>query len=385
MFDHLSIHTKVRRLGYLKLLVQQYFDKDFIPIGTFNQFFERVAATPEIQRQLDNYSFYYRKDNKGIIELLGTGSSCEPYTRLAENLSIIAKSNYSYILTKYAKVYKVILERYLNEGNKFKFIEEQKVVQPITLFDLNVGSGNIFVLNAIDKFFFLKQILEKDFFYLKSLLSIISKENNGFEGTVKYEYVKENLFKEIDNQIRHYLSNPFLSQETRAKAIEFQKKVQNKNLKIRSYESIVEPRISWLLDLDLIDSVKHQKNILRLSSSGKKLLENIRETFDITLFIEIDYVKTFSAIYNIVPKSELQIEKRIEKYLNYAFINFRTLAPNRIAASQAIEYILQMCLLRDGILVEYNDIKKYLFNLDGRGYIMDWFPSENDGSIKKMF
>jgi len=41
-----------------------------------------------------------------------------------------------------------------------------------------------------------------------------------------------------------------------------------------------------------------------------------------------------------------------------------------------------MCLLRDGIIAEYKDIKKFIFTIDGKGYTIDWFPSENDGSIK---
>jgi len=385
LFDHINTHTKVRRLGYLKLLVQQYFDKDFISISSFNKYFERISGSNEIQQQLENYSFYYRKDSKGIIESLGTGASSEPYTRLAESLSIIARNNYSYILTKYAKVYKVIQERYQKEGNKFKFIEEQKVIQPISLFDLNVGTGNVFVLNALDKFFFLKQLLQKDFFYIKTILSILSKDaSSGDTKFGKYAFVKQLFLEELSDQITRYLAIPYLDKDLRNKAIDFERKQKSKTLKIRSYESIIEPRISWLLDLDLIDQVKHKQNILKLSGSGTKLLGKINEIFDIDAFVESDYVKTFSLIYDLNPKADFESDKKIEKYLNYAFINFKTLAPNRIAASQAIEYIAIMCLLREGILLEYGEIKRYLFKLDGKGYIMDWFPSENDGSLKKI-
>jgi hypothetical protein len=385
MFDFLNTHTKVRRLGYLKLLVQQYFDKDFISTNSFNQYFEKVASAVEIRQQLENYSFYYRKDSKGIIDPLGTGTSSEPYAKLAADLSIIAKNNYSYILTKYAKVYKIVQERYQKEKSKFKFIEEQKIAQPVSLFDLNVGTGNIFVLNALDKFFFLKLLLEKDFFYLKAIISIIYKN----EGVLihdfgKYGIVKQKFLDELREQLKQYLLTPYLEKELRNKAVKLEEKISLKNLKVRSYESIIEPRISWLLDLDLIDPIKHKQEVLKLSESGKVLLDKINNIFDFVLFSENDYVKTFSLIYRLNPKIEMQIDKRVAKYLNYAFINFKTLAPNRIAASQAIEYIVVMCLLREGILLEYSEVKKYLFNLDGKGYVMDWFPSENDGSIKKI-
>ena len=169
MFEYLSLHTKVRRLGYLKLLIEQYFDRDFLSISSFNQFFEKVAADKGVQRQLEEYYKYYKKDNKGIIEFLGTGASAGPYTKLAEDLAIIAKSNYSFILTKTGKVYKVIFEKYRKEREKFKFIEELNVSIPILLFE-EAQKNNLFVLNSLDKFFFLKLILEKDFLYMKSIL-----------------------------------------------------------------------------------------------------------------------------------------------------------------------------------------------------------------------
>lgn len=41
------------------------------------------------------------------------------------------------------------------------------------------------------------------------------------------------------------------------------------------------------------------------------------------------------------------------------------------------------CFLKDGLIIEYEEIKKYIFNSEGLKYIIDWFPSENDGSMKK--
>jgi hypothetical protein len=384
MFEYLSLHTKVRRLGYLKLLVEQYFDRDFLPVNSFNQYFEKVAADKSFQKQLDEYARYYRKDNKGIIEFLSTGASAEPYTKLAEDLSIIAKSNYSYILTKYGKVYKVIYERYKKERAKFRFIEELKVTKPMTLFEDEPTRSNLFVLNALDKFFFLKMILEKDFLYLKSILNIIGhKDDYSIKNrNVKYEIVKENLSRELLIQARAVHDSKQLSQNQKNKALQFEKKISSKDLQIRSYESIVEPRINWLLDLDLIDGSKHKQDSLVLTEQGESLLNKIKYIYDVENFIETEFVRTYCSVYKILPKSESIIEKRVEKYLNYAFINFKTLAPSRINASQAFNYISIMCLLRDGIVAEYTEIKKYIFTIDGKGYTIDWFPSENDGSIK---
>ena len=384
MFNYLSLHTKVRRLGYLKLLVQQYFERDFLSVNSFNQYFEKIASTKEIQAQLEEYSVYYRKDNKGIIEFLGTGASAGPYTKLAEDLSIIAKSNYSYILTKQGKVYKVISERYKKEKSKFKFIEESKVSIPLSLFEESSTRRNIFNLNALDKFFFLKLILEKDFLYIKSIINIIGYPNNYYSNDkkIKYAFIKENLLNELLDQIKAFQEVGKMSLNERHKAKQLERKISSKKLQIRSYESIVEPRLNWLLDLEIIDSIKFRQDIIVLSAKGEILLEKIRTLYNIENFLESNYVGAYCSIYNLHPKNEMVVSRRIEKYLNYAFINFKTLAPNRINASQAFNYISIMCLLRDGIVVEYEQIKNYVFTLDGKGYTIDWFPSENDGSIK---
>lgn len=384
MFEFLSLHTKVRRLGYLKLLTEQYFERDFLPVNSFNQYFEKLASEKDIQKQLEEYSIYYRKDNKGIIDFLGTGASAGPYTKLAEDLAIIAKSNYSYILTKHGKVYKVILERYKMEKSKFRFIEESKVTIPISLFEESSNRSNLFNLNALDKFFFLKVILEKDFLYIKSIITIIGNYSNySFKDKkIKYGIVKENLLNELSVQINSLQNSNQVSLNDKKKAIQFEKKIAEKNLQIRSYESIVEPRLNWLLDLDILDNTKYRQDILALSEQGKFLLHKISNIYKVEVFIENEFVSMYCSIYKLYPKKEYLIERRIEKYLNYAFINFRTLAPNRINASQAFNYISIMCLLRDGIIAEYKDIKNYVFNIDGKGYTIDWFPSENDGSIK---
>lgn len=385
MLSYLRLHTKVRRLGYLKLLVEQYLKTDFLPINTANQYFEKIAGDLSIQKKLKDYDFFFRKDANGIIENISTGASAQPYIELAENLSIIAKNNYSYIVTKYGKVYKVILEKYKKEPNKFKFFEEKRNLQTLGFFSSDDESKNVFILNFLDKIFFLKQILVKDLLFIKSILILINDQKNyhKIDKSVKHLSLKEGLHGEILKQLDQYLK---ISVD-----INIRKKIQNlivkfsrKQLKIRSYEDIIEPRVNWLLDLDLIDNILHKQGILKLSRSGLILLNAIKEEYDISSYIESNYIKVFSQTYQLNCKDDLGLNKKIEKYLNYSFINFKTLSPNRISASQSFTYISWMCLLRDGIVAEYKDIKDYIFTNDGKGYTIDWYPSENDGSLKKI-
>jgi len=383
--EYLSLHTKVRRLGYLKLLVKQYFHNDYWSYHSLSKYFERIASDGQIQKELDDYNSFYSKDKKGVIENLGTGVSAEPYIRLAEDLSLIARSNYSYILTKTGKIYKVILERYEKESSKFKFIEEQRVTKQLDIFGLNMHS-NLFALNPLDKFFFLRLLIEKDLIYLYSLLNIIRKSEKIYlrRHEIKYGHIKENLLSEVLLKIQSFETSPKVTHTTRINAIELKKKIAKKNLKMRSYESIVEPRINWLLDLDLIDGLKLRNGILTLTHAGDVLLDATTNIFDINLFLENDFLGVFNSLYDLNAKYKADQQNRIKKYLDYAFINFKTLAPNRISASQAITYISLMCFLREGFILEYKDVKSYIFAIDGKGYTIDWFPSENDGSIKKI-
>lgn len=382
--NNLRPHTKVRRLGYLKLLVVQYFKSDFISINTAKQYFEKIASTISVKTNIRDYDFFFRKDSKGVIDDIGTGVSSEPYLKLAEDLSIIAKNNYSYILTKYGKVYKVILEQYAKNPNKFKFFNDITEQPVLDIFSTERQSENIFILSYLDKLFFLKQILEKDFIYFKSILQIIKNQKTyKVNKKVKYFIVKENLHSEIFKQLTEVL-NLTVDSVKKIEILAIRSDYENKNLSIRSYEDIVEPRIGWLLDLDLIDNVNHKQGILKLSNTGLIFYNYLNKCFDITAFLEQFYVKAFSQAYNLISKNELNANKKIEKYLQYAFTNFRTLSPNRVSASQAITYISWMCILREGFILEYSTVKDYIFNNDGKGFTIDWYPSENDGSIKKV-
>ena len=71
----ITIHTKVRRLGYVKLLVLQYLKSDFYSINSFPNYFETVAGDKKIFTQLNDYFNYAYGDKKGIVEVGWNGNS----------------------------------------------------------------------------------------------------------------------------------------------------------------------------------------------------------------------------------------------------------------------------------------------------------------------
>jgi hypothetical protein len=73
----------------------------------------------------------------------------------------------------------------------------------------------------------------------------------------------------------------------------------------------------------------------------------------------------------------------ITLYTDEAFKLFKTEAPNRIAASQAIEFVSLKAFLEDHRILEASDVKEYLSKQKTNKYSLDWYASENDGSLSK--
>lgn len=385
MNNYLYVHTKVRRLGYLKLLIQQFFKTDFQSIMTFNMYFEKIASSDLIKNQLHDYSYLFNRDSKGIIEKINTGRSAYPYIKFAEDLNLIAKSNYSYVLAKYCKVYRVIYYKYLVEKDRYKHIGDNIDPYEYDLFDSVKEFPNIFLCNNLDKCFFLSLILKNDFLIIKSILYIIFCGNNSPVSTkgIKFYFIKIKLFETMISELQTFLSKSLMATDEKNKIRDLIRKYQSNTFSMRSFENLVEPRINWLMDLDLIDNSKYKYDRLSLSEQGEKLFKAIKSEINVNSLLENKYFSIINDLYNISNKVDKPSDKKIDKYIDEAFDYFKTLAPNRITISQAINYVCFSCMLKDGQIAEYQEIKNHLFKSEKKQYIIDWFPSENDGSMKK--
>lgn len=388
MRTHINPHTKVRRLGYLKLISELFRYRDYQPANILAPLLEKEAGKPEYIQQLRQYREKFRRDNKGVIENTGKGSSAQPYLDLAEDLGFLVVSNYSYILTKYSKVYQAISNHIKLEHKRFKNLTPDPYFRQLNIFygGEHYINTNIFILNNFDKLFFLRQLLLKDFLYFKSiLLAIHYQRYNAEEGRIKVRYglVKYSLNEILMEQLEHFLKeepNPYKKHAT----YEYFRKIKNRNLSIRSYESIVEPRISWLLDLGLIDSEMHMRNTLKLSEAGTRFLDSISNVFDVMHFVENDFIGSFAYSFQLNIKRKKASKTLLNTFLKESFVQFKTLAPNRITASQAINYTCFMTLFIQGIILEYNDVKSYILETEGSIWLVDWYRTENDGSLKKL-
>lgn len=354
-------NTKTRRLGYLKLVIELFENSNYFPNAYLSRKVESDSALYE--KDLIEYGDN-EGDSKGIIKKTKSGSSAKPYIELLEELNLITLINNSFILTKQSKIY---------YHSNILLKDNNKVIK-----------NSLFELNLLDKLFFLRQILITDPLYISAILEILFIAQRPLNTmSIKklfVDYVKNEL-----DQNQQYSSN----NNTKRKIIELKKRITSWKKPLVYLEHIIEPRINWLLDLailkvEIISNVKQYY----LSEAGLNLVFIILNLYEKHLnkqlilhsFINQNYLKSFSTIFKL-EKTIKEVDKhKVEKYLFEAFQVFKTSAPNRIAASQGIDYVCFKLFFEDDIILEAEDFKKYL-QKENTKFSMDWFQSENDGAL----
>jgi len=156
-------------------------------------------------------------------------------------------------------------------------------------------------------------------------------------------------------------------------------------------EHIIEPRINWLLDLDVLDKDSFQDNIISLSEKGLMLYDTLNSYYDIFLekylisehLLCFDFFDMISELYELDAEPINNDYSLINQYINESFSLFKTLAPNRVTASQAILYTCYMMLFKEKKIVNFCTIKNYLSSKENISFIFDWYKTENDGSLRR--
>ena len=73
----------------------------------------------------------------------------------------------------------------------------------------------------------------------------------------------------------------------------------------------------------------------------------------------------------------------IQKYIDRAFILFKTLAPNRVTFSQLAKYVKYKLYLNYNLLIDTEDIKELFSKIEFTKYIFKYQNQYNDGYIQK--
>lgn len=355
----LNTNTKVRRLGYLKLIAFFFIVEEKIAASYISKKFEKF--TQQYNPQLKLY-----KNNKGLIQETRTGISAQPYILLAKELGFLNLINNIYTIGKQFKVYLELTE------------------------EIKIENDNVFVLSKLDKLFFLETILSNDYLYISSLVELIfvKRETNYSELLVTFHKF---LIRKLDEFIsRLVLYNDHKS----ARKIRIISERIKKWEKPKVYlEHVLMPRLNWLLDLDLIE-MDDDLNV-KITSQGENFFSHLCYWNDINYEKIINpkkYLETFiirlfnNTYYNDEGKNkEVKIDSlysRIDFFLEKSFDKFRTLAPNRVTASQAITYTRYKLYFDDNVVVSSSFIEGYLNNKDQKKFIYKFQKQYNDGYIQ---
>ncbi|AZJ35806.1 hypothetical protein [Tenacibaculum singaporense] len=359
----LTTSTKARRLGYLVLLTDFFHLYNKVSASTINKKFEEFASQSYIVEELKSY-----KNDKGDVKITKTGISAKPYITLAEQIGLIKKINNVYSIGKKLKVYDLIRNSGIDKKEK-----------------------HFFELDKFSKLFFFEELLKSDFLYLSILLELIY-----IKKYVSFLYLRDVFQQAVLNRLESFIGKYNLPASTKREIFRIRKRIENWDKPKIYLEHVLMPRINWLFDLGLID-FKDDK-LFFLNESGKVLFNNLCYWYDIEgwyivnpeQYISRFYQHIFTLIY--APNSKVdekenfdlkELRKKINSYIEDSFTRFKTLAPNRVTLSQAIQYTKYNLFLKDEIPVEYKFIENHIKEHSKGKYIYKYQSQYGDGYVQK--
>jgi len=351
-----NTNTKVRRLGYLK---------------SFFSFINEKQKVPEafLKRRFEEYALKYNDqlsgalNDKGVI-ISANGKSAEPYITLLKEFNLITLVNRVVVATKWLRTY-VAMRNPTDQFNE-----------------------NIFVLDKLDKMFFLETLLRTDFLYTSILLELIYSE-----GTTSYAKIVGIFQQKLLAKLKSLQSdNYFRNEKAFAEIRTIEKRVSEwKNAK--SYlEHIIMPRLNWLLDLELINI--SELNIV-MTDAGKRLLIELNFWSDVMCadignsieFLERYYPLVFAMTYDNTYGINVERDEIIEavkKNVEESFRLFKTLAPNRVTSSQAITFSKYKLYLENQYTVSAKTHERILETELKNTFVYKYQPRYEDGYIQKI-
>jgi len=352
--NYLTTNTKVRRLGYFKLILSLFKETSLLLDKPFLKNVEELAIKHETE--LLNY-----KSSKGIIKQTKTGSGAKPYVEVIQGLKLIAKVGNGYELGKVSRAYNALSE----------------------------DSSSFFVMGLLDRAFFLESILRYDYLYIYTLL----------EYAYTAPYPSYNEMKLLYQQM--LLKNLRQMKEDANRADSIKKyNLQTVEKRIKEWkkpeiylEHVLMPRLNWLFDLDLL--VLHENLSFELTKAGEKLFMTIcgwRDINGISVvdpapYLDANFMKLFAIVYSdgkIGKMNEIETDQYISEYLEDSFRLFKTFAPNRVTFSVFTNYAKWKLYKNTTCAIDIDDIVKGFLRRNSDKYIFKFQKFYNDGYIQKV-
>ena len=352
----LSTNTKVRRIGYFKVLSIFLIENRKIPATLMNKKFESYCLNYRTLLEKNQY-------NKGVVSATKTGISAKPYIDTSEDLGLTNRINKMYYSGKSFKVFQTLQSDYSN-------------------------SSNVFELSDFDKIFFLECILRNDYFYFTALLELLF-----LQGSTTYSNLVKVFQSKLLTRLENYRqTNSYGDRKSLNNIDVILKRIKKwENAKVY-LEHIIMPRLNWMLDLGIL---KEDNNGYEITEVGSKLFQhlciwndiNTEEIISPNAFLDRFMIHLFDDCYNqnkaINPVNKEIILNKVFENINESFDFFKTLAPNRVTASQAINYTKYRLYLEDNIKVGYQYIIGELSKKDQDRFIFKYQEQYQDGYIQK--
>lgn len=348
----LPSNTKLRRLGYFKLLLKMLEERP-VPFSQLNQRFERYCQ--EYNEALEGY-----KNSKGNVVVTKTGNSAKPYTEMALNLGLIHHAAGICEVGKFGKVYNILKERTIED--------------------------NPFALSKYDVVFFLELLLKEDFCFLFVILEEAYINPNPSYTGLRGKF-KELLLERINSMMSE------VEKGNMAKILKLKLVAQ----RIKEWkkpevymEHVLMPRLNWLYDLNLInlkDNLSYD-----LSESGTRLFRHLviwndlggRKIVSSIVFLNKYYLKMVNSVFAFnKPFKGAETFGNIQMHLDESFRLFRTLAPNRVTFSLFASYTKLMMFWHDEGCCDTEDLKEVFEQRQLPGYIYKYQEHYKDGYIER--
>ena len=347
-FRYLTSNSKLRRLGYLKVLLSMFEEAEGFAIVNFNKRFENVAV--EYEPHLLKH-----KNTKGIIKNTKNGTSAAPYVELALKLELIIRNAFSYQLGKKGIVYLALKK------------------------ELGIDNNSPFDFSEWETAFFLELILKDDYWFIYNILEWA----NNFPD-MQYQTLKKS-FKQI-------LLNDIIQTEAilDTKFVDTTMRINNWSDKNSYIEHILMPRLNWLYDFDIITLDKNLS--FSLTNYGKVLYRCLcnwnelaqHKIISAEWYVKRFFMKIFNEVYHHNKKVFTFAEEGIlDMYLKKSFELFRTMAPNRTTFSLFANFAKTMMYFKHSIVIDENDIKEFYESNLNTKYIFKYQEQYKDGYLQK--
>ena len=347
----LSTNTKARRLGYIKIFLNEFKRRDVLPelilIKRIND------SAKDYEDDLMNY-----KNGKGLIVANKTGSSAKPYMELAQDLHLVNKNLQLYQIGKTAKAY---LQSLSYESNRF-------------------------TLNIIDKTFFLKYILTFDYVYQYIILyyAFINSE-------CSYEDLKSRFKGYVIGYLEEIIGlddNEMITSPGSLKIKKIIERIKKWQKPEKYLEHVLMPRLNWLYDLDIIELDKNLS--FTLTATGRKLFGcltifhdlNISPLCGIQNYLNTSFMQIINKIYDLsLRKFEDNDMETLYDMTEKSFNLFKTLAGNRVTLSTLSTYLQLQMESKLKIAIETDEVMN-IFSNNNR-YILKFQSYYGDGYIQR--